>query len=78
MKIVVKIESLNMICMHPQNDSYPIFSLHADGMSHDMDMKFDHDDHVLKIVNFRLDDNSNYPRTLDPTVIYTEENEMQS
>ena len=78
MRIVVKCESLNIVCMHPQNDSYPIFTAHADGMSHEMDMKFDHDDHVLKLASFKLDDHSNYPKTLDPTIVYTESDEIKT
>ena len=47
-------------------------------MSHDWEMNFDHDNHILKMENFKLDDNSNYPRTLDPTVIYKESDKIQS
>ena len=47
-------------------------------MSHDWEMQFDHDTHVMKLSYFKIDDNSNYPRTLDPTIIYKESDPVQS
>ena len=78
MKINVAINQLVLVCMHPLNDTFPIFTAHADGFSHDLEMHFDHDTHLTRMENFKLDDNSNYPRTLDPTIIYTQEDKIQS
>lgn len=47
MKIVVKIDSLQIMCLHPKNDSYPILSLTGDNFEFDYSMFFDHDTHHI-------------------------------
>ena len=66
MRVIVTIEKIDIVCIHPQNDSYPIITKKIDQMQMTYDSLFDHDVFDGNIGNFRIFDNTNYPKTLDP------------
>ena len=70
--VVVKIllEKLKLVCIHPQNDSYPIFTAKADQIECEYAMFRDHDTYSGHLGNFKLQDNTRYPNTLSPRVNY--------
>lgn len=43
MKVKVTIDKIDIVCIHPQNDSYPIFTKKIDKMELMYDSFFDHD-----------------------------------
>ena len=78
MRILVKIDSLQIRCLHPQNDTYPIFSACSDNFSFDYSMMFDHDEHSLVMQTLEVLDHTQYPNTLDPTVEYAGDAHMEA
>ena len=68
--IRVAVQKIKIVCIHPQNDSYPIFTAKANGMYMDFNMHQDHDHYTGSLGNFKVCDNTSYPYTLDPTVNY--------
>lgn len=58
MRVFVKIDSLKLMCLHPQNDSYPIFSAISDNFSFDYKMHFDHDTHHLVMQTLEILDHT--------------------
>ena len=55
-----------MTCIHPQNDTYPVFTLTLSSMKTDYRMCFCHDLVKLSISKLEIDDHTNYPKTVDP------------
>ena len=70
MRVKVSIEKIDIVCIHPQNDSYPIITKKIDKMELLYDSMFDHDVFNGNIGNFRVFDNTNYPRTLDAHKVF--------
>lgn len=70
--MVVKIflEKLKLVCIHPQNDSYPIFTAKAENIDCEYAMFRDHDTYSGHLGSFKLLDNTRYPNTLPPRVNY--------
>lgn len=66
------------MCLHPQNDSYPIFSAVSENFTYDYNMLFDHDTHQLTMQTLELLDHTLYPNTLDPTMQYPADANMES
>lgn len=62
----VRVEKVSMTAIHPQNDSYPVFTAHVERLQFEFSMLQDHDLYRIRLGNFRLLDNTNYPNTLDP------------
>ena len=78
MRILVKIDTLQIMCLHPQNDNYPICTISSDNFSFDYNMMFDHDTHALVMQTLEVIDHTQYPNTLDPTVEYAHDAPMKS
>lgn len=70
MNVHVFIKKFKLVCMHPQNRTYPVFTKKADQFSFTYSMLADHDVYELKLANLRLLDNTKYPNTLSVTKTY--------
>ena len=66
------------MCMHPSNDSYPIFSANGDVVRFDYKMFFDHDTHHLSIQTLEILDHTQYPHTLDPSKVYSRDAHLEA
>lgn len=66
MSVKMHVEKIKFVCIHPQNDSFPVFTKKFDQLRIAYDSYQDHDSFEGQIGNFRVLDNTNYPRTLDP------------
>jgi hypothetical protein len=42
MRMLVNVRLFKTICIHPENDTYPIFSLLSDRVSFEYQVHFDH------------------------------------
>ena len=71
MNINISFQTLKLMCLHPQNDSYPIFSANLAAFSIDIDKFFDHDTYGITIKTLELVDHTEYPNTLDPENVYS-------
>ena len=78
MRVIVEIESLKVMCLHPQNDTYPIFSAIANNFTYDYKMFFDHDTHHLIMRTLEVLDHTQYPNTLDPKKTYNRDHHISS
>lgn len=78
--VVVKVvlEQLKLVCIHPQNDSYPIFTAKASGIECDYEMHRDHDTYSGHLENFKILDNTRYPNTLSPLQTYPSGSKVHS
>lgn len=66
MSVKLSVRKIKIVCIHPQNDSMPVFTQKFDGLKACYSSFQDHDTVEGQIQNFRILDNTNYPRTLDP------------
>lgn len=66
MSVKMSIEKIKLVCIHPQNDSLPVFTMKIDLCRMKYDSYLDHDTIDSTIANVRIFDNTNYPNTLDP------------
>ena len=69
-KVSVVVEKVKLVAIHPQNNSYPIVTAKVNTLTFTYNMLQDHDEMGLNMGNFRVFDNTNYPRTHDPSVTY--------
>lgn len=72
MSVKFTVQKIKFVCIHPQNNSFPIFTKKIDQLSVLYDSFQDHDKLTGKLGNFRVYDNTNYPRTLDPYKNYSQ------
>lgn len=61
---------MRSVFIHPQNHSYPIFTLELQKLRMSYEKKCDCDNIEIKIKNLQVHDNTNYPNTLSPKQIY--------
>jgi hypothetical protein len=76
MSVTVGCKQLKIVCIHPKNDSYPIFSIVLQKKVVKFLSKFDHDEISVKLGNMEIIDHTNYPKTLDPTKKYSQRDEI--
>ena len=76
-KVEARFEQLCFVCIHPNNDTYPIFTVILDQTVIDYRAMFDHDEIDVKMGNLQIKDNTNYPRTIDPTVRYDSKSKLE-
>jgi hypothetical protein len=69
--IEVTLARMKSVFVHPQNNSYPIFTLEVQRISMDYRKRCDCDQINARLSNFLIYDNTNYPNTLDPFALYT-------
>jgi hypothetical protein len=67
-----------MVCVHPNNDTYPVFSIKLNDMQVKYMSKFDHDEVDVQMGNLQIIDHTCYPQTLDPSKQYPVDAELQS
>ena len=68
--VKLRLEQLKLVCIHPQNDSYPVFTAKAESIEFDYSMFRDHDTYSGHLGRFKLLDNTRYPNTLSPKANY--------
>ena len=78
MSVKLYVEKIKIVCIHPQNDSFPVFTKKIDKLKINYDSYQDHDIFDGQIGNFRVLDNTNYPRTLDPYQNYDNNEKIPS
>jgi hypothetical protein len=61
---------LKAVFIHPQNNSYPLFTLEVQDIGMSYKKRCDCDQINAKLKNLLVFDNTNYPQTLDPLVQY--------
>jgi hypothetical protein len=71
MTVKVNLHKMKFICIHPQNDSMPVFTMKLDSVKLNYGSYADHDVIDGQLANFRIFDNTNYPNTLNPYKQYT-------
>jgi hypothetical protein len=71
MSVRMHVEKIKIVCIHPQNDSFPVFTKKFDQLKITYNSFQDHDSFEGQMGNFRVLDNTNYPRTLDPFKNYS-------
>lgn len=71
MSVKALIETLKIKCLHPNNYTYPIFSIVLSSKTVKYDSKFDHDEIEVTMDDLQLIDHTNYPNTLNTDKIYT-------
>ena len=71
MSVKANIKQLNVVCIHPNNDSYPILTIKLTKKLLEFKGMFDHDEIMMNIGNLTISDNTCYPKTLDPLHIYS-------
>lgn len=77
-KVEAEVQSLTLVAMHPQNDTYPIFSAQIDLFRFNFNMHFDHDVHEILMHSIAISDHTCYPKTLDPATRYSAADKMHS
>lgn len=77
MKVKVTLAYLKALFMHPDNNTYPIFSIIVQQTMVDYWKKCDHDEMKLLVKNLQVFDNTSYPDTFDPFVQYKAEEVVQ-
>ncbi len=65
-KVDLQLAFLQLICIHPQNTSYPIFSVDLKNLGLEYTKKCDCDQIKLTVTNLQIIDTTNYPATLNP------------
>ena len=78
MRAFARIDSLTIMGMHPQNDSYPFCSVNCTNFSFDYNNFFDHDTQHLVIQTLEVLDHTQYPHTLDPSRAYSRDDHIES
>ena len=68
LKVHVKVAYLKSVFVHPDNNTYPIFSIVVKETGVDYWKKCDHDRIHLQVQNLQVFDNTHYPNTLDPKI----------
>jgi len=68
MSVKVSMQKMKFVCIHPQNDSLPVFTLKFDGLKMNYHSHVDHDLIDGQLTNFLIYDNTSYPNTMDPYV----------
>ena len=68
-RVKVSIEQLKLVCIHPQNHTYPLFTAKADRFVLRINMHHDHDVYAGSLGDFRVFDNTLWPRTIDPRIL---------
>ena len=70
LKLKLKLGQLKAVFIHPDNHTYPVFTMRLYQLALDFQKLQDHDDIGISINNFQIFDNLRYPCTLDPHVEY--------
>ena len=79
LKLKVKLAYLEAFAIHPDNNSYPLFSIRVGPTEVDFWSKCDHDQISLRVKNLQVFDNTNYfEGTLDPQVEYSKADQILS
>lgn len=78
MSVKADFKSLNIVCIHPNNDTYPIFTIQLTKKQLEFKSMIDHDEVRMKMGNMSICDNTHYPRTFDPTLTYTANTPLES
>jgi len=69
-KVSVRLAYLKAIFIHPENNTYPIFSIIVQKTVVNYAKKVDHDEINLVVQNLQVFDQTKYPETLDPFIEY--------
>ena len=78
-KVKISLASVEAFFIHPDNNTYPIFSIKVGKTDVDYWKKSDHDQIMLKVKNLEVFDNTNYfVKTLDPETQYGKSAEICS
>ena len=78
MKVRIELAYFKAVFIHPDNNTYPIFSIEVQKTGVDYWKKCDHDQINLNVKNLQVFDNTHYPETLNPRDEYTSESELHS
>ena len=70
LKVNIKLAQLKAVFIHPDNNTYPIFSIVVQETGVDYWKKCDHDQINLRVSNLQVFDNTCYPNTLNPSQQY--------
>ena len=76
-KVNVSLAYMKAVFIHPDNNTYPIFSATVKQTSVKYMKKYDHDQVNIKIKNVQVFDTTRYPFTLDPAVKYLATDQVQ-
>lgn len=76
-KLKVKLAYFKVVFIHPNNNTYPIFSVIVRELMVDVLSKCDHAKMLLVIKNFQIMDRTAYPSTLDPETHYDKDTKME-
>ena len=76
LKVNIKLAYLKAVFIHPDNNSYPIFSIIVQETGVDYWKKCDHDQINLRVCNLQVFDNTCYPDTLNPSEQYSTETQI--
>jgi hypothetical protein len=71
-KVKANLKAIKLILIHPLNYTYPFATISLGQTEINYSMHFDHDVYMGKMGNLKIFDNTNYPKTLDPTIKYQE------
>lgn len=70
MQVKLSLTKMDLVCIHPVNDTYPIFTVTLDQLNVEYDSKFDHDEVGVQMKSLGITDHTEYPQTKDPRVVY--------
>ena len=65
-KVDLRLSYMSAVFIHPENHTYPIFSLKLNSLALGYEKHYDHTNIRVRIQNFQVHDTQNYPKTLDP------------
>lgn len=77
LKLNVSLASLRIVFIHPDNHSYPIFSLNMKKMDLQYLKCYDHEKVGMTVGNLQIFDCMNYPHTLNPETVYQPDEPIQ-
>ena len=66
----LEVQKIKLVCIHSQNNTYPVFTAKAKNFNFNFIMQADHDIYQIKLGCFKLLDNTRYPNTLSPLKNY--------
>lgn len=66
----LKVGKLTLLAIHPQNDTYPLFTFQISNFGLYFGMHVDHDSYRASVDSFKILDHTMSPNTLDPSKDY--------
>lgn len=78
MRVTANINLFKIVCIHPQNETYPIFDLLSEKVFFEYQVFFDHQIYDIRLPDLQINDLTNHPNTLDPKKQYSSKDKLES